>query len=255
MSQTIVLLHGWGLNAAVWDSVKPQLEDHFTVHSLNIPGFGGEPWHETYSEIEQVADYLAHSIRNLGTLPVVLVGWSMGGLIATTIALRHPSLIERVHTVASSPLFLKQPETSWPGIESKVLAAFQHQLQADFQLTLKRFLAVQAMGSPSAREDSKQLQKHVLNQPLPAPQALSSGLNWLRHTDLRDQLAELEVPLHRGYGRLDSLVPTEVVEKISHGTATIWNKSAHAPFLNQPEEFVSWLRSPPEFAYHQRMGS
>ncbi|WP_255956294.1 YfcL family protein, partial [Klebsiella pneumoniae] len=28
----LVLLHGWGLNAQVWDCITPQLASHFTLH-------------------------------------------------------------------------------------------------------------------------------------------------------------------------------------------------------------------------------
>ena len=36
----LVLLHGWGLNAKVWDCITPQLASHFTLHLVDLPGYG-----------------------------------------------------------------------------------------------------------------------------------------------------------------------------------------------------------------------
>lgn len=245
MAQKLVLLHGWGLNSAVWDTLAPKLEPEFEVHAVNLPGFGGEPWHADDVEIEQVADKiaadLAHAQPHAEQEPVVLVGWSLGGLLATLIAVRHPQLVSRIHTVASSPCFVAHPESGWPGMNAAVLATFKAQLDNDFEATLKRFLAVQSMGSPHARQDVKALQASVLSQPLADPRALAAGLDWLAMTDLREALSQLSMPLHRAYGRLDSLVPVAVARHISHGESQIFEHSAHAPFLNQTDDFCRWL--------------
>src|SRR5690606_40123305 len=48
-----------------------------------------------------------------------LIGWSLGGLVATELALRHPHRFYSVTSVASSPYF---PATAdWPGIDPHVL--------------------------------------------------------------------------------------------------------------------------------------
>lgn len=242
MSQRLVLLHGWGLNRAVWDTITPLLSPHFAVDAVNIPGFGGAPWHPDYSTIEAVADKLAADIAQSHSEPVVLLGWSLGGLLGTLIARRHPHLVRRLHTIASSPCFVAQPDSGWPGIDKSILSAFQTQLSGDFEATLKRFMAVQAMGSPSARADMKILQASVLAQPPADLRALAAGLAWLAKTDLRDTLARLPMPLYRAYGRLDTLVPVAVAEQILPGTSKVFEHSAHAPFLNQPGEFCAWLK-------------
>ena len=36
----LVLLHGWGLNAQVWDCITPELSAHFTLHLVDLPGYG-----------------------------------------------------------------------------------------------------------------------------------------------------------------------------------------------------------------------
>lgn len=36
----LVLLHGWGLNAQVWQSIITRLSSHFTLHLVDLPGYG-----------------------------------------------------------------------------------------------------------------------------------------------------------------------------------------------------------------------
>ncbi len=36
----LVLLHGWGLNAEVWRCISEELASQFTVHPVDLPGYG-----------------------------------------------------------------------------------------------------------------------------------------------------------------------------------------------------------------------
>ncbi len=79
----------------------------------------------------------------------IWLGWSLGGLVASQIALTHPERVQALVTVASSPCFSARDE--WPGIKPDVLAGFQQQLSDDFQRTVERFPALQTMGTETAR--------------------------------------------------------------------------------------------------------
>lgn len=243
MAQSFIFLHGWGLNRAVWADTIEALPASAHAQALDLPGFGDAPWAAHLADFEQTVDHVASQIRQQTTTAVTLVGWSMGGLIATRLAERYPEQVAALACVATSPCFVARPAEKWPGIAEHVLAQFQQQLSGNFTATLKRFLAVQAMGSPSARDDARRLQAQVLSQPLPHPAALKAGLRWLADVDLRSSLSTLDIPLRRLYGRLDSLVPAQLAERISQGDSVTFAQSAHTPFLNQPKDFVKWLLS------------
>ena len=36
----LVLLHGWGMNAAVWGGFATELAPHFRLHCVDLPGHG-----------------------------------------------------------------------------------------------------------------------------------------------------------------------------------------------------------------------
>nr|VUD30152.1 putative pimeloyl-BioC--CoA transferase BioH [Raoultella sp. NCTC 9187] len=90
-----------------------------------------------------------------------------------------------------------------------MLSGFQQQLSDDFQRTVERFLALQTMGTESARQDARALKSTVLSLPMPSIAALNGGLEILKTADLRQPLAALPMPFLRLYGRLDGLVPRQ----------------------------------------------
>ena len=47
--EDLVLLHGWGTNSAIWQGVETSLAQHFRVHCIDLPGFGGSSELSTYT--------------------------------------------------------------------------------------------------------------------------------------------------------------------------------------------------------------
>ena len=230
----LVLIHGWGMNGAVWQQSAEILSQHYRVHIVDLPGFGHSHQH-SFANLEHLAQQvLAHAPDKATWL-----GWSLGGLVASHIALHHPERVNGLITVASSPCFAAQKP--WRGIQPQVLKAFTSQLVEDFQLTIERFMALQAMGSPSARQDVKILKKAVLSRPIPNQDALLAGLNLLADVDLRQQLNSVAAPTLRLYGRLDGLVPIKVADDVNTlmpaSTQHIFQNSSHAPFMTELEGF------------------
>lgn len=234
----LVLLHGWGLNAQVWDYIVPELSSHFTLHLVDLPGYGRSTGFPAMSLNEMAEIVLANAPER-----AIWLGWSLGGLVASQIALMAPACVSGLITVASSPCFSEQ--ASWPGIKPDVLASFQKQLSEDFQRTVERFLALQTMGTETSRQDARQLKNAVLSLPMPAQEVLNGGLEILKTVDLRDALVGLSLPFLRMYGRLDGLVPRKMVAPLDalwpQSESIIFGKAAHAPFISHPQDFCHAL--------------
>ncbi|RXW28289.1 pimeloyl-ACP methyl ester esterase BioH [Enterobacter ludwigii] len=234
----LVLLHGWGLNAEVWNCINEELASHFTLHLVDLPGFGRSRGFGPMSLDEMAQQVLAAAPQN-----AIWLGWSLGGLVASQIALSRPERVSALVTVASSPCFSAQ--ASWPGIKPDVLAGFQQQLSEDFQRTVERFLALQTMGTETARQDARALKQTVLSLPMPDVAVLNGGLEILKTVDLREPLSALTMPHLRIYGYLDGLVPRKVVPLLDslwpESESQIIAKAAHAPFISHPAEFCSAL--------------
>jgi len=234
----LVLLHGWGLNAEVWQNIVPRLRPHFRLHLVDLPGFGRSQGFGALTLAEMAQQLLPHLPERAH-----LLGWSLGGLVASHIALTQPERVSALISVASSPCFTAQGD--WPGIKPETLESFQQQLSHDFQRTVERFLALQTMGTENARQDARQLKEVVLSQPMPSVAVLEGGLAILRQDDLRDALDGLTLPFLRIYGYLDGLVPRRVAEALDvrwpDSPSVVIEKAAHAPFISHPDEFCQQI--------------
>jgi pimeloyl-ACP methyl ester carboxylesterase len=90
---TLVLLHGVTLDAATnWSGAVATLAQHFRVLALDLRGHGGGPPARVPYRLEDCADDVAAVVRALGTGPVIVAGYSMGGMIAQLFWRRHPEL-------------------------------------------------------------------------------------------------------------------------------------------------------------------
>ena len=98
MSRAVVLIHGFGTSARLWDQVLPQLEGQ--ILTLDLPGFGDSP-DERYS-VDGMADAVQE--RLAGLRDFVLVGHSMGGKVAAVLAARRPVGLSGLLLIAPSPL-------------------------------------------------------------------------------------------------------------------------------------------------------
>ncbi|EKT60938.1 pimeloyl-ACP methyl ester esterase BioH [Providencia sneebia] len=237
--QDLVLLHGWGLNAEVWRSIISRLTSQFRLHLVDLPGYGRS---QNYAAMD--VQTMADLVWQQAPKKAIWLGWSLGGLVASRIALDHPLEVKGLITVASSPCF-QASENGWPGIKAEVLLGFEHHLATDFQRTVERFLALQTLGTHSARNDAKLLKSVVLDQPIPTVEVLNAGLEILRVTDLRDELKNSTLPFLRIYGYLDGLVPRKVATLLDNlypnSPSVLMRHSAHAPFISHPDEFCEYI--------------
>jgi pimeloyl-[acyl-carrier protein] methyl ester esterase len=234
----LVLLHGWGLNAEVWDCITPELSSQFTLHLVDLPGFGRSSDFGALS-----LEDMTHLVLAKAPEKAIWLGWSLGGLVASLAALCAPERVQALVTVASSPCFAAKAD--WPGIKPEVLSGFQQQLSEDFQRTVERFLALQTLGTESARQDARKLKSAVLALPMPGEDVLNGGLEILKTADMRAELANLPMPFLRLYGHLDGLVPRKIVPLLDaqwpNSQSHVFPKAAHAPFISHPVEFCQRL--------------
>jgi len=238
----LVLIHGWGLNSAVFQPCIEQLQDHFEVISVDLPGFATNKAYQLseYSLIE-----LADIIQKTVAKPAVYLGWSLGGLVASQIAIQYPESTLGLVTMASSPQFVER--NNWPGIKASVLAMFHQQLAKDTTKTISNFLKIQAMGSPHVRQDIKQIRDLVMQHEQPTQQVLDDSLRLLETSNLSEQLKTINQPFLRLYGKLDGLVPKQVIPMIDalapKSQCYIFQQASHAPFISHQTEFLATLKT------------
>jgi pimeloyl-[acyl-carrier protein] methyl ester esterase len=241
-----LLIHGWGMNSAVWNNVASALSVDFPerfIQAVDLPGFG-------YSaEIELDEDYNSKMLADW-LKPMVMqklttvIAWSMGGLPAIDLLEQCPGQIERLILVASSPKFV-QDEDWLEAVEPEIFESFCQSLSDDPQATLRRFLAIQTMGSKTAREDIRTLQEALATRGNANQFALRKGLEMLLIEDKRVQMIKNRgVPVDLICGERDTLVKLEAQKLLAQqANVSIYSipGAGHAPFISHPNEFQAIL--------------
>jgi 3-oxoadipate enol-lactonase len=87
---TIVLLHGFGGAASNWTLVAPELADRAHVIVPDLPGHGGS---SALPAPPETLDPFAERVAHLLAEPAVVVGHSLGGVLALRLAVRRPELV------------------------------------------------------------------------------------------------------------------------------------------------------------------
>lgn len=236
----LVLLHGWGMNSAVWSSVQEQLALHFRVTLIELPGHGGSEYNSTASSL----DDWANACLEAAPERAAWIGWSLGGQLALRAAMMAPERIEKLALVNSSPRFVQG--VGWShAMSENTLTQFAGTLAKNHQQTLARFLSLQVRGDDDARQTLRTLRQNIAGRPDHNHLALEHGLNLLLTVDLRDQLKTLSCPTLWLLGERDTLVPVKVAEALGQlmpeaGILTL-NGSAHAPFLSHTKQCLEAL--------------
>ena len=238
--EEILLVHGWGMNAAVWGGVVDALSSSCRVTTLELPGHGRSPCLGAGACFDDWVEacLLAAPAR------AAWLGWSLGGQIAQRAAVLAPERVSRLVLVASTPRFV-QDEAWSAAMEARTLRLFHEALERDPVRTLERFLSLQVKGDDAERQTLRDLRQGLAQHPPATAVALAKGLEFLLSVDLRAQLGRIDCPLLWILGARDTLVPAgiagPVAELAPRSEIQVLPGSAHAPFLSHSTESLALL--------------
>lgn len=227
----LVLVHGWAMNAAVWDGLPTRLTAGRRRWRIELPGHGKSPLELRHDSLAAWADACLEAAPERA----VWLGWSLGGLVVLEAALR--ARLQALVLMTATPRFVRAPD--WPAaMDADLLVRFHDSLAGDPAGTVNRFLTLQLMGSQGARGSIKTLRQEIARRPPPNRVALETGLDLLRDTDLRERIPSLACPTLWLFGQRDNLVPaatSDAIQRLMPGARRhVIAGAAHAPFLSHP---------------------
>lgn len=138
----LALVHGLGLNRAMWQWQLPALVPHFTVLTYDLLGHGESGKPAGAPNLTMFSEQLLRVMEHGGFERAAIAGFSLGGMIARRFALDHPdrlsalAILHSAHdrTPAEREAIMKrvrQVEASGPA--STVEAALERWFTADFR--------------------------------------------------------------------------------------------------------------------------
>jgi pimeloyl-ACP methyl ester carboxylesterase len=220
----VVLVHGLGGQSQDWARLMPQLvQAGFHVYAPDLPGFGetSKPRERTYSIREQ-AGFVEAFLEAKGLDRVRLVGVSMGGWVAATVALDAPQRVEQLVLIDSAGLAFK------PDFDVALFAP-KTPAQVDALLAL-------LMPRPDALPTF--VKEDLVRQVTPRGWVIERALVSMgAGADVLDgRLSSLQVPLLLLWGKQDLITPLALGEAmhkaVPASTLEVFDGCGHLAFSN-----------------------
>ena len=98
----VVLIHGFGLNRAMWRWQLPALTPSFSVLTCDLLGHGDSAPPEGTPDLAMFSGQLLRLMDRCGIGRAAVVGFSLGGMIARRFALDHPDRLSAL-AILNSP--------------------------------------------------------------------------------------------------------------------------------------------------------
>ena len=230
----LVLIHGLGASSFIWRFVTPIWAEHFTVVTLDLPGFGrsSKALNVLYG-LDAQARRAAEALTGLGIDEAILVGSSMGGAVALWMAHLWPRRFQKVAALA--------PATH-PRLVPRWMPLYRYLSPiARFALNKKtlRPFVVNAVGRPDI-VTSEALDSYL--EPFRDRNALKilllSTTQLLRDARLPGDLRNLQSRVLLLYGEKDRVVPralmTELQSVLPHVTLQTHPTAGHHSMEDEP---------------------
>ena len=204
----IVLISGWAMPAGAMAALAEALDsDHRRVAIVQLPGLVRVP--EAYRKDYDWDSLLAYLDQQLLEKPAVLVGWSLGGMLATLYASRYPDQVAAVVNLAANACFVRN-ETWAEGMEPELFARFCQGMSRSREKTLQQFSLLCTLGNAGHKAQAKALQAVMSEADLDhqaEDETLLPLLALLGASDIRSALADIRCPVTHMFGKDDALVP------------------------------------------------
>ncbi|MFZ3101533.1 MAG: alpha/beta fold hydrolase [Desulfitobacteriaceae bacterium] len=260
--QNIVLIHGWASDESIWQETRNYLEQKHRVYTLNLP---------LMKHKHSYRDAVLEMIEQKGLAQVIVVGWSMGALIAIQVA-HQTHKVRGLVLVGGTSRFLMEtqlelvisgseqtlvkgiivqksfpyeslPDKSSPsikpypgGIPTALVKRMKKRLSKNVKQTLTDFYKLMFSHQEQAQGIDKKVTDFYLgcgiNWDIIGVQA---GLDFLGEVDLRAELKAITCSTLILHGEQDEICPIEgakfIQEQIPCAQLVSYPKVGHIPFL------------------------
>jgi pimeloyl-ACP methyl ester carboxylesterase len=239
---TIVFFHGYSESLLAWRGPFDQLAARYRVVAVDVPGFGGSEKPAGSYDLATQTTRLVDLLDQWTTGPVVLAGHSMGGELATSVALRRPERVVALVLVSPAGYGLAEGlDTMAPGTIGLISWASAAAATGIVPMHDPAWLAE----PPEAAEYSPATDPAYRD-------ALASVLQSFDFAGLRDSFTAVRQPTLLIWGELDPTIPFAIGESIAArlpcGRLAPLASTLHRPQLTDPDTvsalMLTFLRDP-----------
>lgn len=191
----LIFIPGWGTDCTIFKDVVEQLQ--LKNGGKTALEFKNIEWVDCLSDnVDTNALYLE---LESSTMPVLVLGWSIGGIMALLGAAKYPKKVSALFLISTTAKMIE--DNGYFGVEEKILRAMINKLNGNQAEMLEAFFSLCLGSSHSTKElvkNAQQIKK----------ESLLSGLVYLKNCDIRGELSQIECPVRIIHGKKDRVVNT-----------------------------------------------
>jgi pimeloyl-ACP methyl ester carboxylesterase len=224
----VILIHGAGGTHISWPPQIRRLADE-NIYALNLSGHGKSEGAGRQS-VDEYADDVIAFMNELNIRAAVIVGISLGGAVALTLALKHPKKVLGLGLIGSGSKLRVSPE---------ILETVRNLSMFEFGVDMVIENCFRSTTSQSLIEQSKKTMLEI------RPSVLLGDFLACNEFDVTDQLEKISIPTIIICGAEDKMTPPKYSELLRDGIVNsqihVLN-AGHMVMLEQPNAVADLLK-------------
>jgi len=223
----VLLLHGWGVSASIFDSLVEFLtKENFDVYLIDFPGFGESPAPKTPLVLENYSLLVKEFIEKEIKEETIVLAHSFGGRVAIKLASNFPQLIKKLVLIDSAGFVRK-------GLKNTLIKIFAKIFKPLFKLPVLSSLKIKVYKKIGTEDylSNLELKKTYAN---------------IVKEDLTEEMKKISVETIIIWGKSDKTTPLEWGKKMHQlikNSIFYEIKGGHFCFLDNSSEFNFILKN------------
>lgn len=220
----MLVLHGWGSDAAKWQETAQLLsKNNICVIIPDLPGFGNSQQPQAPWSIDQYIEWVKDFSEGVPELngDFYLLGHSFGGAVAAKFSIKYAQRVKKLFLLAAAAIRKRTIKKQVLGRVSKIAKIFS--FLPFYPLARKAFYRFVVGGNDYLKADGVMKETFL--------KAISD--------DLSQKISFIKVPVVILWGDKDDTTLVEdahwINQKIPKSTLVIIPGADHAPYLHMPE--------------------
>jgi len=239
----VLLVAGLGYASWCWRELREQLGAGLSLNAFDNRGAGRSDKPAGPYSIAQLADDAAAVLDGLGLPRVAVLGHSMGGYIALTLALRHPQRVRSLVLVGTSPGGPDTQPVPEETLNTWKLAGSLPPAEYARRSMPRSFAPGWSEAHPERFES---ILARRLEFPTPAPSWLAQYQACAEYVARGIDAGAIEAPALVIHGEQDRVVPHAngalLARRLRHADFVSLPRAGHLPFLEDPAGFAGLVR-------------
>ncbi|MDX4061940.1 alpha/beta hydrolase [Aliarcobacter skirrowii] len=227
MREKIYFIPGLMTDIRLWSKALPLLKDDFEIIHIPIP---------SSTDFDEIVDILNKELKED---KINILGFSLGGYIASYFTCKYPQRVKRLFTVAATP-----GTTSKVELERREKKLVDFENSSEFGLELEK--AIMLLEEQNQNDLSLAQTMVDMFNDLGRDTFLTQLKSTFNRVDLFDKLKDKNIPMHMLYSSNDRLLDLEALDKLHNQKHNIKlikrDGTSHNIPLEFPELFASSVK-------------